>query len=130
MFGKRFKILVLLAALLHLADRVLVELGHDHCPAHAAAHAGHDHESDAAAHDHGNDELASAAVVSAADDAPGSHEHCAACRHLAQSASHHFVLVELPTAERVAPLCTHLPRLDLSRAFVLHHSRGPPESAL
>src|SRR5438552_16197209 len=109
MLRKRYKLVALCAVLLHLADGLLASWGHSHGPAdHQACHqplehAGHHHHAECASHD--QDESADPDEhehsLPGHDDA----DHCAACRHLAQAAAHQFVLTELPTIEKVAPLC-------------------------
>ena len=41
-----------------------------------------------------------------------------------------FVLVELPTIEKVAPLCSRLELAEFSQAAHAYQSRGPPAMAL
>src|SRR6185436_9691825 len=100
MLSKHFKLVALCAVLLHLADGLLASWGHSHGPAehHAchqpAEHAGHHHHGECASHDH--DEGAEPDEHEHSLPGHDDTDHCAACRHLAQAAAHHFALTELP----------------------------------
>jgi hypothetical protein len=57
-------------------------------------------------------------------------DHCAACRHLAQSVTHQFAIISLPTAEQVALVSPRLQSLERSQSAHDYLSRGPPAIAL
>ncbi|MFN0020301.1 MAG: hypothetical protein ACKVP0_18740 [Pirellulaceae bacterium] len=135
MFSKHFKIVALCAVLLHLADGLLATWGHSHgcvhgepaCHQVAEHHGHHHHHGECADHDHdAADPAEDEHSLPAHDDS----DHCAACRHLAQAAARQFTLTELPTIERVAPLCCQLEVANSSQSAHDYQTRGPPAIAL
>src|SRR3954469_18120437 len=101
MLSKHFQIVALLAALLHLGDGVVASCSHSHGPSGDHAACGHDH-----------DDAAEPQGPSTPDD-DDSHD-CAACRHLAQVATHQLVFVELPSVDKVSSLCCQGAQLDVA----------------
>jgi hypothetical protein len=128
-FSNHFNFVALFAVLLHLGDGLLAMWGHSQeherdAVYRVAVYAGHHHDEWA---NHTHDE--SADPEEHEHSLPG-HDHCAACRHIAQAAAHQFAWIELPTIEKVAPLCCRLEIAEFSQPAHAYQSRGPPPIAL